>query len=269
MKTVLLIGAGGGMGSACARMFIGDGVRVFGVDRPGTELPEGITPIFADLTDRDAVTTAYEAIKAEADSLDAIVYAAGIYEADSLVEIDEAHMRRIFEINVFGAYRVIKTFQPMLSEGARVVIVTSELAELDPLPFTGLYGITKGTLDRYAFSLAMELQLIGISVSVIRPGAVATPLLSGSVKSIESFTDRTTLYPDIAAKFLRVTNAVEAKAVPPEAVAKMVRKALKARRPRFAYNLNRNPLLRLYGILPKRLKLFFIKTFLKTKKAGK
>ena len=268
MKTVLLIGAGGGMGSACARMFLQDGVRVLGMDRPGAEMPEGVVHLYADLTEPDAVTAAFDAAKQQTEQIDAIVYMAGIYEADSLVEIDEARMRRIFEINVFGAYRTIKTFLPLLHEGARVVLVTSELADLDPLPFTGLYGITKGTLDRFAFSLAMELQLIGISVSVIRPGAVETPLLNGSVKSIAAFTERTKLYPDVAEKFLRVTNAVEAKAAPPEKVANKVKKALSAKRPRFAYNLNRNPLLRLYGILPKRFKLFFIKVFLKTKKAG-
>lgn len=251
------------MGSTCARMLLSDGVRVLGLDRPGASMPEGVVPLVADLCDPEAVTAAFEAVKTK--SLDAIVYMAGIYEADSLVEIDEARMKRIFEINVFGAYRTVKTFLPLLHSGARVVLVTSELADLDPLPFTGLYGITKGTLDRYAFSLAMELQLLGITVSVIRPGAVDTPLLGGSVKSIEAFTDRTALYPNVAAKFLKVTNAVEAKAVPPERVAKTVRKVLAAKRPRFVYSLNRNPLLRLYGLCPKRLKLFAIRTFLKSK----
>ena len=269
MKTVLLIGAGGGMGSACARMFTEQGDRVFGIDRPGMELHDGVVPLFADLTDPEQVNAAYESVKEQTDTIDAIVYAAGIYEADSLVEIDEARMRRIFEINVFGAYRVIRTFLPLMQAGSRIVLITSELADLDPLPFTGLYGITKGTLDRYAFSLAMELQMLGMRVSVIRPGAVKTPLLSGSVKSITAFTAKTKLYPDVAEKFLRVTNAVEAKAVPPEAVANKVRKALKAKHPRFAYSLNRNPLLRLYRILPKRLKLYCIRVFLKSKKAGK
>ncbi len=249
------------MGSACARMLLSDGVRVLGLDRPGASMPEGVVPLVADLCDPKAVTAAFETAKTE--SLDAIVYMAGIYEADSLVEIDEARMKRIFEINVFGAYRTVKTFLPLLHSGARVVLVTSELADLDPLPFTGLYGITKGTLDKYAFSLAMELQLLGISVSVIRPGAVQTPLLGGSVKSIKTFTSRTKRYPGIAAKFLKVTNTVEAKAVPPEQVANKVKKVLTAKHPRFAYSLNRNPLLRLYGILPKRLKLFAIRAVLK------
>ena len=265
MKTVLLIGAGGGMGTACARMLSDDGVHVVGLDRPGASMPEGVAPIFADLTDPYAVTTSFESVKALTDSLDAIVYMAGIYYADSLVEIDEERMRRIFEINVFGAYRVIRTFLPLLKEKAQIVLITSELADLDPLPFTGIYGITKGTLDRYAFSLAMELQLLGMHVSVIRPGAVQTQLLGGSVNSIKSFTARTKHYPDVASAFLRVTNAVEAKAVSPEKVAEKVKKILNTGHPRFAYSLNRNPLLLLYGILPKRLKLFAIRKILKTR----
>ena len=262
-RTVLLVGAGGGMGNACARLFLQNGDSVIGLDRPGAVMPEGVSSFCADVTDPDQIKAAFERIQSETGSIDAIVYAAGIYDADSLVEIDEERMHRIFEINVFGAYRTVKTFLPLMKKGGRIVLVTSELADLDPLPFTGLYGITKGTLDRYAFSLAMELQLLGIRVSVLRPGAVQTPLLDGSVNRIASFTSRTAHYPNVAAAFLRVTNAVEAKAVPPERVAKKIQKILSARRPRFAYSLNRNPLLRLYGILPMRLKLFAIRRILK------
>lgn len=62
----------------------------------------------------------------------------------------------------------------MLANGGRIVITSSELAPLDPLPFTGLYAITKSAVEKYAYSLRMELSLHGISVSVIRPGAVNT-----------------------------------------------------------------------------------------------
>ena len=265
MKSILLIGAGGGMGKACAKLFSEQGYHVFGMDHPGASVPDNVVPLYADVTDSEQIAAAYKKAGEQTDSLDTIVYLAGIYEADSLVEIDEARMRRIFEINVFGAYRTVRAFLPLLHRGSRVVLVTSELAALDPLPFTGLYGITKSTLDRYAFSLAMELQLLGISVSVIRSGAVETPLLGGSVDSIQSFTKRTTHYPDVAAKFLRVTNAVEAKAVSPMRVAQKISKALAAKRPRFAYSLNRNPLLILYGVLPKRFNLFAIRTFLTSK----
>jgi NAD(P)-dependent dehydrogenase (short-subunit alcohol dehydrogenase family) len=263
MKTVLLIGAGGGMGSACARLFRNNGDRILGIDRPGAEIPDGVIPLYADLKQPKEIETAFASAKEQVDSIDAIVYAAGIYDADSLVEIDDVRMRRIFDVNFFGAYHTIRTFFPLLKRDARIVLVTSELADLDPLPFTGLYGITKVTLDRYAFSLAMELQMLGMRVSVLRPGAVETVLLDNSVSRIRSFTERTALYPNVAEKFLRVTNRVETKSVPPERVAKKIAKILSKKHPRFQYSLNRNLLLRLYGVLPKRLKLFAIRTYLK------
>ncbi len=263
MKTVLLIGAGGGMGFACARMLLRDGNRVIGLDREGSTVPEGAEFIPVDVTDSDAVNAARDALQTV--RLDAIAYMAGVYDTDSLIEIDEARMHRIFEVNFFGAYRTIKAFIPLLNPHARIVLVTSELAPLDPLPFTGLYGITKGTLEDYAFSLAMELQLLGVSVSVIRPGAVETPLITRSVERIESFTAGTKHYPDCAERFLSVTRRVESKSVPPEAVARKLNRILNARRPRFLYTLNANPLLKLYGILSKQIKLWAIKTYLKRK----
>ena len=114
MKTALLIGAGGGMGSACACMLLNEGYRVIGMDRPGSVFPKGVSAIEADLTVPDTILSAYDDVKKLTDSINAIVYMAGIYDADSLVEIDEARMQRIFEINVFGAYRTVKTFLPLL-----------------------------------------------------------------------------------------------------------------------------------------------------------
>ena len=261
MKTVLLIGAGGGMGSACARLLFEEGYDVIGLDRVGACVPDGVRFVSVDVTDPTSVAAAAASVRNA--RLCAIVYMAGIYDTDSLIEIDEQRFLNIFEINVFGAYRCIKAFVPLLEQNGRVVLVTSELAPLDPLPFTGLYGITKGTLEQYAFSLAMELQLLGISVSVIRPGAVRTPLLNRSVERIESFTANTAHYPNQAERFLTVTNRVESKSIPPEAIAKTLSTILRAKHPRFLYKRNANPLLKLYGILPKRLKLLAIKTYLK------
>ena len=88
MRTILLIGAGGGMGRACAALFLKNGDTVIGLDRPGAQMPEGAVPLYADVTDPDAVSAASASVKEQIRSIDAIVYAAGIYDADSLVEID-------------------------------------------------------------------------------------------------------------------------------------------------------------------------------------
>ena len=144
-----------------------------------------------------------------------------------------------------------------------MLLTTSELAPLDPLPFTGLYAITKSTLDKYAFSLRMELQLLGIHVSVLRPGAVSTGMLSVSTAELDRFCQNTRLYSCNARRFKQIVDMVEARNIPPETVARRVVKILAARQPRQVYALNRNPLLLLMHLLPPGLQTRLIKQILK------
>ena len=75
---------------------------------------------------------------------------AGVYMLDSLVEMETESFKKIFDINVNGVFLVNKIFLPLLKKDSRILITTSELAPLDPLPFTGIYAITKSALDKYA-----------------------------------------------------------------------------------------------------------------------
>ena len=134
---------------------------------------------------------------------------------------------------------------------------------MDPLPFTGIYAVTKGALDKYAYSLCMELQLLGISVSVLRAGAVDTGMLGASTDALDRFCDRTALYSCNADRFKRIVNSVEARCVPPAKLADRALRILNKRKPAFAYSINRNPLLLLLNVLPKRLQLWAIKMILK------
>ena len=79
----------------------------------------------------------------------------------ALVEMSEERFSRIFDINLFGLYRLNKEFLPLLKKGSKIVITSSELAPLDPLPFTGIYAITKAAVEKYAYSLRMEMNLLG------------------------------------------------------------------------------------------------------------
>ena len=142
-------------------------------------------------------------------------------------------------------------------------MTTSELAPLDPLPFTGLYAVTKGALDKYAYSLRMELQLLGISVSVLRAGAVSTGMLGVSTDALDRFCEKTATYQCNAARFKKIVNGVEAKSVSPEKIAKKVGKILRKKKPKFVYSVNRNKLLLLLNALPKGLQCFAIRKILK------
>lgn len=263
MKNVLVTGATGGMGKAICESLIKKGYRVFALDYREGDLNEKVAFFQCDVTNSENIESICEKIKEETNHIDAIVHTAGIYDLDSLIEMDEERFKRIFDINVFGIFRINKTFAPLLSKGSRIIITSSELAPLDPLPFTGIYGITKATVEKYAFSLRMETNLLGIPVSVIRPGAVKTGLLNVSTTALEKFVDKTKLYKCNATKFRQIVDSVEAKNVPPERVAEKVLHALEDKKPKYVYNLNRNPLLRILDSLPDRAQVAIIGGILK------
>lgn len=265
MKYVLLTGAYGGMGMAVARALTNAGYQVIALDKNIKESLDGVIPVQADITDESSLLAAFEKVKTWTDSLYAIVHFAGTYMLDSLVEISEERYTRAFDINVFGAYRVNKIFLPLLEKGGRIIITTSELAPLAPLPFTGLYAITKSALDKYAYSLRMEVQLLGISVSVLRPGAVNTDMLGVSTSALDVFCENSALYACNAKRFKDIVNRVESRNISADKIGKKTLKVIKAKRPKQVYSINRNPLLLLLNILPKRLQTWIIKQVLKNK----
>lgn len=263
MKYILVTGAYGGMGRKTVENLTAQGFCVIALDRRIDDAEENVIPMQVDLTDEKSVKSVFEKVKAVTNELYAMVHFAGIYMLDSLVEMESESFSNIFEINLFGAFLVNKTFLPLMKKGGRIVITTSELAPLNPLPFTGIYAVTKGALDKYAYSLRMELQLMGVSVSVLRAGAVRTGMLGASTDALDRFCENTKLYTCNADRFKRIVERVETRCVPPERIAQKVGKILNANNPGFAYSINRNPLLLLLNALPKRLQFWVIKQVLK------
>lgn len=264
MKNVLVTGAAGGMGRALCRKLSQAGYRVWGLDIAPEAESSGLGRyIQTDLTSEAAVESAFETVRQEAGELFALVHMAGIYELDSLVELSADKLERCFEVNVFAACRVNRFFLPLLQPGGRIVITTSELAPLEPLPFTGLYAVTKAALEKYASSLRMELQLLGYRVSVLRPGAVQTGLLDVSTSRLAHFCEHTKLYSCNARRFRAIVDTVEARSISPERLAAKAMKILQARHPRCVYSINRNPLLLLLNFLPLGLQTRIIRAVLR------
>lgn len=263
MKKILVTGATGGMGVAICQSLVAKGYKVYGIDyRKGEEI-NGVTFFECDVTDRESIEKVFEGIKAETQKLDGIVHTAGIYDMDSLIEMDEKRFTRIFDINVFGVFRINQIFAPLLSKGSRIVITSSELAPLDPLPFNGIYGITKATLEKYAFSLRMETNLLGIPVSIIRPGAVKTSLIGASNVAIDKFVANTKLYKTNSTRFKKIVDSVQSRNITPDKIADKVIEALESKTPKYVYKINRNPLLLLLNSLPDRMQVDIIGMILK------
>ena len=144
---VVLTGASGGMGTAVRSLLEEKGYTVWALD-----ITESADPHFirTDITSDESVSAAARRIESECTKIDAVVHTAGIYDMNSLVEMPEEEFLRIFNVNLFGMYRVNKAFLPLLNPNSRIIMVSSELAPLDPLPFTGIYGITKSAIEKYA-----------------------------------------------------------------------------------------------------------------------
>lgn len=263
MESVLITGAYGGMGRSAVKLFREQGFRVFALDKKVWEAEDNIIPIEADITSENSVQKAFATVKEYTDSLYAVIHFAGIYMLDSLVEMSDEAFSRIFDVNVRGVFLINKVFLPLLKRGSKILITTSELAPLDPLPFTGIYAVTKSALDKYAYSLKMELQLIGIYVSVLRAGAVKTGMLGASTAALNDFCNKTRLYRCNADRFKKIVDSVEARNILPDRIAYKTFKILKKRNPAFAYSINRNILLVLLNLLPKQIQLRIIKMILK------
>lgn len=264
MKYVLVTGAYGGIGRKAVELLSKQGYGVFALDLKTDETSnESIIPIKADITDEKSLEKAFEKVRDISGELFGIIHFAGIYMLDSLVEMKTSDFEKIIDVNLKGAFLVNKTFLSLLKEKSRILIITSELAPSDPLPFTGIYGISKKALDGYAYSLRMELQLLGISVSVIRAGAVKTDMLEASTSALDRFCSKTALYSCNARRFKTIVDSVEARAIDAKKIAKKVLCILSSPAPKFAYNINRNPLLLLLDVLPRSLKFLIIKTILK------
>ena len=266
MKYALLTGCYGGMGEASLKKLIDEGYFVYGLDINKSNYQNDHFKFYqVDLRNNKEIEKVYESILEDNIQLSAIIHMSGIYDLNSLIEISEEDFIKIFDVNVFAIYRINKLFVNLLEKKGKIIMVSSELAPLDPLPFTGLYAISKATIEKYAYSLRMELQLLDYYVTVIRPGAIDTKLLDVSTNSIEEFTKNTAKYEHNAKKFMDITNKVESRKIPPKKIATLTYKILKKKKPRYIYKINRNPLLLILNILPQHLQNYIIKKILLSK----
>ena len=264
MKHMLITGGAGGIGYATSMHFSRRGWKVYSCDvvtQKQTE--ENIVPVFMEITSTKSVAEARTFIEADTDHLDIIINLAGVYIMDSLVEVPEKDFLRIFDINVNGVYRVNKEFLPLIKNSGRVIIITSELSYLDPLPFNGIYSITKTTLEAYAHSLRLELALLDIPVITIRPGAVDTKLLGDSLSSMERMCEKTRLYRINTVKFHKIMKKTFGKSMLPEKLAEMIYHVAIVSHPKASYTIGAGIALRFFSALPAKTQAALLKKLLK------
>ena len=262
MKRVLLTGASGGMGKVTLEYLVNEGYFVYTLDITDIPQTDNVKSFKVDLRKMDEIVKIFECIKSEGE-LDAIIHLSGTYKLDSFIEIPEEELLKVFDINFFAVYRVNKVFLPLLHKGSKIIITSSEVAPLDPLPFNGIYSVSKTTLEKYAESLRHELNLLDIDVVLLRPGAVDTGMLPKSLQDVEALEQKTDLYKENSKKFMKIVKSNETKSIKPIKIAKLISKILKKKHPKLVYKINLNWKLKMLSMLPKRWQLAIIKGLIK------
>ena len=258
----LITGAASGIGKAAAEYILEQGHTVYAIDLSAAQPRENLISFVADITDEAALMKIRDALLEKGVKVDVIANVAGIHMMSSLAESDYAKMKKVVDVNLGGTMLVNRIFHSCLEEKGKIIIVTSEVASFDPMPFNGLYNVSKTALDTYAQALRQELNLIGQKVITIRPGAVETPLSKSSVQATQNLADTTVLYQNQAKNFAHLAANFMGTPICPTVLAKLIYKATTQKRPKFIYKKHQNIGLVLLNILPKRLQCAVIKGLL-------
>lgn len=262
MKTILITGSSSGIGKSCKIVFLKNGFKVIGLDINEQNNEDNLLPFKTSILDENNLKSISEYLSNNNIKLDIILNVAGIHKMASLVENEFNDLKKVIDVNLQGTMLINNIFHKHLKEKGRIIIVTSEVAGFDPMPFNGLYNVSKTALDCYAQALRQELNLLGQKVITIRPGAIKTPLCDKSLEDTKKLALSTNLYKKQAHKFLKLTKKFMGKPLNSEKISKLIYKAAIVKKPKLVYKKHRNLGLILLNLLPIKLQCHIIKLLL-------
>ncbi len=191
-KVIVITGAGGGIGRQLVVQALDEGASVAAVDinpdaLEATQLAAGkhadrLSLHTANITDRHAVCSLPESVKAAHGKIDAIINNAGIIQPFiPFAELDYETIQRVMNINIYGMMYMTRAFLPYIGESAEGYIANvSSMGGFLPVPGQALYGASKAAVKLLTEALRSELINTNIHVSVIMPGGVATDITKNS-----------------------------------------------------------------------------------------
>ncbi|MEU8437026.1 SDR family oxidoreductase [Streptomyces sp. NPDC029216] len=187
-KTVLITGTSSGIGLAAAVAAaragwrtvatLRDPSRADALRKAAAEAGVELDIRQLDVTDEASVAAAVDGVIADHGRLDAVVNNAGAGHVGTLENESLAEIREVMEVNFFGVVNVSKAVMPHLrATGGRLITVTS-VGGVIGQPFNEAYCAAKFAVEGYMESLAPVARTVGVAVSVVEPGAVATEFVN-------------------------------------------------------------------------------------------
>ena len=185
-KTIVITGAGDGLGRALARRFARDGETVVLLGRTLAKLEAVAAEIgpahFAlqcDVADPASVRAAFATIAARHPKIDVLINNAAVYAPFTLAEVTDEQLAAQLGTNLAGPILCAREALPLLRGGGHIVNVSSECADIE-MPMLWLYAGTKAALEQVSFQWMRELGEDGVRVTVVQAGMMWDETKTGS-----------------------------------------------------------------------------------------
>ena len=197
VQTALVTGANRGIGWAVGRGLLEAGYRVyFGCrskeeellarvrDLPGGERGEVVR---LDMNDAASIEAAVESILHRFGRVDILVNNAGIVRDKLLVRMEEGEFREVIDVNLVGPFRMVRAvLRPMMKQRYGRIVSISSVVGTTGNAGQANYAASKGGLEAFSKSVALEVGSRGITVNVVAPGFIETDMTSGLPESVTS-----------------------------------------------------------------------------------
>jgi len=248
VRSALVTGASTGIGRATALRLDAAGWKVFAGVRKQEDAEalreagsERIAPLRLDVTDGEQIAAAAERIGSEAEGgLDGLVNNAGVAIPGPLETLPLDDFRRQIDVNLTGQVAVTQAMLPLVRRARGRVVFISSIGGRIAFPLNGAYHAAKFGLEAVGDVFRQELRPWGISVSIVEPGTIDTPIWERGERNADEIEarahpDHDALYGEAMESLRKLVRQMAERGIPPEKVAQAVEHALSARRPRSRY----------------------------------
>ncbi len=240
-KAVLVTGASSGIGLRITELLSANGYLVYAGARKEEDLKrleamENVESVRLDVTVQSDIDAAVKFVENKGRGLHGLVNNAGIATGGPLIEVPIEELISVFDVNVYGPYRVTQAFAPLIIESKGRIVNISSITGIFSGGLGGHYGMSKHAVEAFTDSLASEMGRFGVKVSAIEPGTYASNSSKAAAKRLESGTiwSKNSAYKS-ELEFMKSAMARVSTAKDPEDVAKAVMHALSSDTPKRRY----------------------------------
>jgi NAD(P)-dependent dehydrogenase (short-subunit alcohol dehydrogenase family) len=245
-RAVLVTGCSSGIGRATAEHLLARGWTVYATARRVQSLAElaarGARTLALDVTDENSMQAAVRGVEAAEGAVGVLVNNAGYSQSGAVESVPIERVRAQFETNVFGLVRMCQLVLPaMRAQRWGKIVNLSSMGGRFTFPGGGIYHASKHAVEAISDALRFEVRGFGVDVICIEPGLIRTEFGETAAGGIEPDDRGDGPYGEFNRAVAEATVGVYEKGPaaklggPPEAVARVIEKALAARRPRARY----------------------------------